>query len=165
MGEFRKLTCNSVACQFSIVYVYIFEDNKLQSVLKKYKTYKGRNTTTSWTALTLLVLYFSCFLHTDVVHRLSHGHELQVLHAEKNEKDTCHRSIYHHGKKSCKHKTHLTKSDPCSECQNSAERAKYFNTPQSTVTTVHNNSYQVIITAFFLTDFSIHTSSRAPPVI
>ncbi len=119
----------------------------------------------SWIALLLLVLYVFSSAQTDILHCLSHIHELQDLHSEKNESDPCHRSIYHHEKKSCEHKTHLTKSDKCSECQFSAERIKYLEPQEPATIILQHNSFEVIAIAFFITDFSIHTSDRAPPVI
>lgn len=116
-------------------------------------------------ALTLLVLYVSCYLHTEVIHHLSHTQKVQDLHSIENEKNPCHRSVYHHEKKSCEHKAHLTKSDTCSECQFSIDHNKYLDTQQLAATIVHYNSFEVIAIAFFIADFSIHRSDRAPPVV
>jgi hypothetical protein len=138
---------------------------KIKKVIEKYRAYNNRSTTMSWSALVLLVLYVFCSLHTDVIHRLSHAHELQDLHSIKNEKDQCHKSVYHHEKNSCEHKAHLTKSDKCSECQFSVERIKYLDSQQTAATVVHHNSFEAIVITFFVADFSIHTSDRAPPVI
>jgi hypothetical protein len=53
----------------------------------------------------------------EALHKLFHNQELTVVHTVDQEKDSCHRTIYHQEKEQgCKHKSHISKVDKCNLC-------------------------------------------------
>jgi len=52
----------------------------------------------------------------EALHKLFHNQET-VVHTVDQEKDSCHRTIYHQEKEDgCEHKSHLSKVDKCNLC-------------------------------------------------
>ena len=65
----------------------------------------------SWMSAFLLFLYITGTISTDLVHQIIHSHADVELHSALNEKDPCHKVIYHHEKDNgCKHTSHLNKA-------------------------------------------------------
>lgn len=65
----------------------------------------------------LLLFYVIGVLQVESFHSLFHAHDKAELHSVNEEKDPCHRTVYHGEKEqSCEHKTHLKKSDTCASC-------------------------------------------------
>lgn len=53
----------------------------------------------------------------EAFHKIFHPQEGIVVHTSDQEKNSCHRSIYHHEKETnCAHKSHLAKLDKCKLC-------------------------------------------------
>jgi hypothetical protein len=53
----------------------------------------------------------------EALHKLFHNQEAVVVHTIDQEKNSCHRSIYHQEKEDgCQHKSHISKVDACSLC-------------------------------------------------
>lgn len=113
----------------------------------------------------LAVAYFMGTLPAEVWHDIVHAHEQAPLHTVIQEKDPCHRSIYHHDKASgCQHKTHLTGNKKCCFSVvtiNTAQLISSYNVP----TVSHADSTQPIAQCHLLVDtILLNRSSRAPPV-
>lgn len=71
----------------------------------------------SWMSVCLLFLYITGTIGTDFVHEIVHSHVNVELHSALNEKDPCHKAIYHHEKDNgCNHTTHLIKVEKCMHC-------------------------------------------------
>jgi hypothetical protein len=66
-------------------------------------------------AMVLLVLYVAGNTGSGIVHQLFHTGPSLVLHTPAQERDVCHRAIYHFGKDP-KHNVHLTVSDKRDRC-------------------------------------------------
>jgi hypothetical protein len=67
--------------------------------------------------LLLLVLYVCGTSHLELLHSFVHKHEVGVAHSDEQEKDPCHRLIYHNDtEQGCGHDSHLVVSDKCEMC-------------------------------------------------
>lgn len=67
--------------------------------------------------LLFLVLYLAGTSQLEFVHSFAHDHEESVSHSDEQEKNPCHRLIYHNDKKeSCDHRSHVMASDKCQMC-------------------------------------------------
>lgn len=74
----------------------------------------GVNATVS---LLLLVIYVAGTSRLDVFHRLTHSHHHSVLHSDEQEKDPCHRAVYHaNAGDGCGHQSHIVITDRCELC-------------------------------------------------
>ena len=66
--------------------------------------------------LLLVFLYCAGNVQVESFHKIFHSFE-QALHSFDQEKDPCHRAIYHDSKKEgCDHKTHVTAVKKCPLC-------------------------------------------------
>jgi hypothetical protein len=113
----------------------------------------------------LIVLYMGATWQVQVFHGFFHDHEEVVSHSEEQEKDPCHRQIYHHEPAACaSHDAHLIASDKCQICDLA------FHTDQTLL------SKAVVAAARFEATYFAHckislgsywaviSSSRAPPI-
>ncbi len=65
----------------------------------------------------LLTAYIVDISRFDGLHELLHSRDQHVTHTEIEEKDPCHRAIYHHEvKKDGLHDSHIATSDKCELC-------------------------------------------------
>jgi hypothetical protein len=82
---------------------------------KIVKTY-FRNSAKFLSVVLLAAVYIIGNSPDEALHKLFHNQET-VVHTVAQEKDSCHRTIYHHEKEAgCKHKSHLSQVDTCSLC-------------------------------------------------
>lgn len=115
--------------------------------------------------LLLLFLYTAGNVQLESFHSVFHSLE-KALHSAEQEKDPCHRAIYHDAAdEGCDHKTHVTAVKKCPLCHvvpfndqllassNAFEAASY---PEN------RNSYY---TAILVVNSSIALPARAPPVV
>jgi hypothetical protein len=70
----------------------------------------------SWIAALLLSLYIAATIGTDLVHQVFHEHQNAALHTAQQEKDPCHRSVYHHDTHGCDHQAHVSKIEKGKHC-------------------------------------------------
>lgn len=69
-----------------------------------------------FSGILLLLLYLTGNVQVESFHELFHSFE-RALHSQEEEKDPCHRAIYHDEKeKGCEHKTHFTPIKKCPLC-------------------------------------------------
>lgn len=114
----------------------------------------------------LLTFYVAGPSGFELLHELSHSHRHLVSHSEPQEKDPCHRAIYHHDvEKGCGHNSHIVVTDKCELCD------MIFHTDQIVLSNSESTARQFISTefAFCSTEF-VSTGqsilpSRAPPTI
>ena len=67
--------------------------------------------------LFVLVLYTAGTSHLEYLHSMFHGHDVAVTHSDAQEKDPCHRLLYHNDTmQGCDHSSHLIVSDKCEMC-------------------------------------------------
>lgn len=127
------------------------------------KRIKAKRKVITFFTLFIASLYLAGISGVARLHRLSHTHEV-VSHTGEQEKDPCHRALYHqdldHG---CHHETHLTVSDSCDVCD-LILHAEYI------YSVVSSNTSSTFLSAdFFCAIEDIHTSdiislpARAPP--
>ena len=82
---------------------------------RKGQKIEARRMLNALLAMVLLVLYVAGNTGSGIVHQLFHTGLSLVLHTPAQERDVCHRAIYHFGKDP-KHNVHLTVSDKTDRC-------------------------------------------------
>ena len=116
-------------------------------------------------AVFLLVLYITGNTQFEGFHKLFHAHQVVADHSIANEKDPCHRSIYHHEKNKDLHRSHLIKAENCNLCH------VFFHTDQLTFADSSckfipsGSAFTERLIAVQLTDIIVQLPLRAPPVI
>jgi hypothetical protein len=64
----------------------------------------------------LLIFYVTCTSQFEVLHHVFHSHDSLVSHSAEEEKDACHRAVYHHEtEQKCDH-SHIVVADKCELC-------------------------------------------------
>jgi hypothetical protein len=105
-------------------------------------------------------------LQINSIHHFLHSeHENAALHTAAAENDPCHRSIYHHEKEACKHRSHLYQSETCELCQISVSTDQWV----AALTTPLKQSVQRTLKVELLQSLSAicaaYLPSRAPPAL
>jgi hypothetical protein len=86
--------------------------SSLKKILKTYLT----NSAKVLAVVLLATAYIIGNSPGEALHKLFHNQET-VVHTVDQEKDSCHRTIYHQEKEDgCKHKSHISKVDKCTLC-------------------------------------------------
>ncbi len=119
------------------------------------------------TVFSILCLAFCVVIapETNALHQFLHSHQQEVSHNDIEEKDPCHRSIYHHDVEGCHHPSHIGITDQCDLC-NLFFHSDPFVLSKSESTQVDFFSPNLIPSSRQLVciDQSVG-SSRAPPAI
>jgi hypothetical protein len=114
----------------------------------------------------LLAFYVAGTSQTEVLHQFFDSHDHLVSHSAEQEKDPCHRSVYHLDMETgCGHHSHIVTTDKCELCD------LIVHSDEILLSTFENSS-----TPFFTIDFMFCSSniernsqsllsSRAPPTI
>jgi hypothetical protein len=96
-------------------------------------------------------------------HRVFHSLE-KALHSSEQEKDPCHRAIYHETKKEgCDHKTHLTGIKKCPLCHVIPFGDQHATIRQRFLSVEFPTSFNVVSILFLWSDSFYNLPSRAPP--
>jgi hypothetical protein len=117
----------------------------------------------SWIAAFLLSLYIAGTIASDLVHQVVHEHQHEALHTAEQEKDPCHRSLYHHDTNGCDHQAHVSKIEKCKHCH------ILFHTDQLTFDStaykinVHGVAVLTRLIAPILSDIDWQQFLRGPP--
>ena len=114
--------------------------------------------------LLFLVLYVAGTSQLELLHSFAHDHEASVSHTEEQEKNPCHRLIYHHDEGlGCDHSLHLMVSNKCQMCdtichgdQNLLSNV-LFAVPE--FSQEHFGLYKINLDSYW----AVISSSRAPP--
>lgn len=122
--------------------------------LERFKTFS---------VILLLILYFAGNVQVETFHQFFHSLE-KALHSAEQEKDPCHRAIYHEAKnEGCDHKTHVTAVKKCPLChvlplneQNISAGRSFESIPLLPLGNKHFLSFQVA-------EAFLALPSRAPP--
>jgi len=121
---------------------------------ERFKTFAG---------LLLLLLYFTANVQVESFHRVFHSLE-KALHSLEQEKDPCHRAIYHEVKnEGCDHKTHVTAIKKCSLCHIVPFSDQHAVIRQCSKSTVLPTSFEVVSVLFSWSDSFYNLPARAPP--
>jgi hypothetical protein len=149
------------------IILFTFGDSDINDMSILAAIRNGRNTAHSLRtslAVLLLILYVAGTSGIERLHQFFHSHDHLVAHSEIQEKDPCHRSIYHNEKdKGCGHHSHLIVTDKCELCD------LIFHTDQILLSTNESPALQffTIDSGFCTSDVPISGqlihSSRAPP--
>lgn len=84
------------------------------TAIKKRKT---RRILTRASSVLLLIFYVAATAQNEVLHHFFHSEDRLLLHSGEQEKDPCHRTIYHHElKRECGHDSHIILKDKCELC-------------------------------------------------
>ena len=117
-----------------------------------------------FSALLLLLLYLTGNVQLESFHKVFHSFE-QALHSSDEEKDPCHRVIYHDSKQEdCDHKTHVTAVKKCPLCHIVSLNEKHLavsHTFESFSSLSHFNEFPISVQ---IIEISGSLSARAPPV-
>jgi hypothetical protein len=113
----------------------------------------------------LLVFYAAGNIQVEVLHQFFHSHANAVVHSAEQEKDRCHRAIYHEKDDGCGHKSHLTKVEKCGLCHLFAHNDQLTIADSSCEFIGSNSAISKNLISVQLTDVTGHLPSRAPPVI
>lgn len=102
---------------------------------------------------------------TKALHQILHSHQQVVSHNAIEEKDPCHRSIYHKDVEGCHHPSHIAVTDHCSLC-NLFFHSDQFILLESGSIRVDFLSTELTLSSWQLVSIngSVH-SSRAPPAV
>jgi hypothetical protein len=116
--------------------------------------------------LLLSILYIAGSLQFELLHSFIHRHELVITHSQDQEKDPCHRSVYHNEtEEGCEHDAHLIVSTKCQMCdlafggdQTTLPHVEFslggFSTEYFEFYKLNLESYKAVL-----------SSSRAPPAL
>src|SRR5688500_20288559 len=117
-----------------------------------------------FSASLLLLLYLAGNVQVESFHKVFHSFE-QALHSSDEEKDPCHRAIYHDSKQEgCDHKTHVTEVKKCPLCHIVPLNDKHFAVThvfESFSCPVNYESFSISILVFTV---SAILAVRTPPV-
>jgi hypothetical protein len=111
----------------------------------------------------LLAFYVAGTSQVEVLHELIHSHNNLISHSQQEEKDPCHRAVYHHEtEKGCGH-SHIVVTDKCELCD------LISHTDQVLLSRFDSPSIEFVTVDFVCSSSDIagagqsNNSSRAPP--
>lgn len=103
-----KLPSTSLACRDRGIMHYSRVIFKRQSNRLRFQP---------WLAVLLLSLYVCGTIGADLGHQFFHAHHDTALHTVVQEKDPCHRALYHHDiTHGCHHRSHVGKVEKHKHC-------------------------------------------------
>jgi hypothetical protein len=117
-----------------------------------------------FSALLLLLLYLAGNVQVESFHQVFHSFE-QALHSSDQEKDPCHRAIYHDSKQEgCDHKTHFTAVKKCPLCHIVPLSEKHIAVSHSFESISSLSDFENFSFSIPATELSGNLSARAPPM-
>lgn len=126
--------------------------SELKSLLKAYSI------------LLLVLLYLVGSARIESVHQLFVQHAAPVLHAQEQEKDPCHRSIYHQERSAdCKHTTHIVDNHKCPMCDSQVHTVQIHEDNLGVVSPFFESAISTISQSTTIAGYYSYSSSRAPP--
>jgi hypothetical protein len=114
-------------------------------------------------AMVLVLIYLVSGARLNTLHRLFHDDQHAVEHFAENEKDPCHRTIYHKDTSGCDHRSHVSEVTKCNYCDITSV-PDHISLPELAVDEQH-----IIATPFdplvdhCSTSSRLNLSARAPP--
>ena len=112
----------------------------------------------------LLLLYVAGNVQVETFHQFFHSLE-KALHSTEQEKDPCHRAVYHDSKKEgCNHKTHITAVKKCPLCHVVPLSATHIATNNSFAFIGLPTIFNDLSLSFHVAGTFISLPARAPPV-
>ncbi len=136
----------------------------MSSFNKTIKTYL-RNSAKVLAVVLLAAAYVIGNSPGEALHKLFHPQEVTVVHTVDQEKDSCHRTIYHQEKEDgCKHKSHVSKVEKCNLCHalSHIDQIAVSDSTCEFISTDVEVAGKIISHHLFLVDTNL--PARAPPV-
>ena len=117
-----------------------------------------------FSGILLLLLYLTGNVQVESFHEIFHSFE-KALHSHEEEKDPCHRAIYHDEKeKGCEHKTHFTPIKKCPLCHVVPFNDQHVAVVESYIATPSSEIYHFSRYAISLPTLHVTLPARAPPI-
>src|SRR5687768_6400349 len=117
-----------------------------------------------FSASLLLLLYLAGNVQVESFHKVFHSFE-QALHSSDQEKDPCHRAIYHDSKQEgCDHKTHVTAIKKCPLCHIVPLNEKHIAVSHIFESFSSPSDFEKFSFSILITELSGNLSARAPPI-
>lgn len=115
--------------------------------------------------LVLLLIYFVGTIEFNSIHSLLHASESTELHSEENEKEACHKAIYHNAREGCDHKVHITTNEKCSLCHLIVQTEQSL--PDPSIEIVQSINAPVTFSFYQIIPFELsnYRPARAPPAV
>jgi hypothetical protein len=151
---------------FLVLLILIFQKPWFMHILQRMTATASKTISSlKISAVMLLVIIYALgALRPESLHRLFHSHQNIEQHFAENEKDPCHRSIYHGGVTGCKHKAHVLQTSKCNYCDITSFTGHIL------VPDPETNYTRAIPAVFryfdphFSVAVTLNLSARAPPV-
>ena len=115
-------------------------------------------------AAILLLIYFAGSLEFNSIHSLFHSQHGAELHSAENEKEACHQAIYHFGRSTCHHKSHLVSNDTCPLCHLNLHSDQWLTDETSSEIEPSAVKPSTELGVCFIVPFQQNLQARAPPV-
>lgn len=119
-----------------------------------------------WLILLLLSVYIAGTSQLELLHLFVHSNDFVVAHSDEQEKDPCHRLLYHNDiEQGCDNHAHLTVSDKCQMC----DLVNHGDQNLLSVITFPDADFPQDHFVFHKSDldcyWAVISSSRAPPAL
>lgn len=129
---------------------------------------KSRQRIARMFGLLFLVLYVIGTAPAELIHSFSHDHHryAPVSHSQEQEKDPCHRLLYHNDiETGCDHDLHLTGSEKCEMCDVVYHGDQTFLCRVDALKLKFSDQFFDAHKLSLDTYWAVISSSRAPPVL
>ena len=114
----------------------------------------------------LIVFYLAGATCLELAHAFVHDHAAAVTHSEAQEKDPCHRLIYHNdGAQGCDHDSHLIVSEKCQMCDLVCHSDQYLLTDINFSIPGFSQGQFSAYKRSLDSYWAVISSSRAPPAL
>lgn len=113
----------------------------------------------------LLFVYLLGSNHIESFHSLFHEHHYSQFHADKNESDPCHISLFHQVQSGgCDHSAHFTEEDKCSLCDSQVNNSHILISNVVSLPPLFSEVAYIGSLPKCITGILIYASGRAPPL-
>jgi hypothetical protein len=136
------------------------------AMVKRISLKKMRNGISKILAFLFVILYVVGTSNLDLLHKLVHKHKAAVTHNEEQEKDHCHRLIYHNDvERGCNHHSHSIVSDNCQMCDMACHGDQSIVPDISFGPTEFSSEHFDFYKQSLGSYWAVISSSRAPPAL
>lgn len=155
--------CNVVA--IGNYTIYIRSDHQYMSAINAIRKKKANGLATGL-IFVLIAFYAAGAAQLQVLHEYLHAHLHVTSHSETEERDACHRTIYHQDKENgCGHQSHIVVTDKCPLCDLISDTDQVFLLQASSLSVDFILIDFPISVSALETSIHIIRSPRAPPSV
>lgn len=128
---------------------------------------RARQSTLQALSLALLLLYLAGSVHFELLHVGLHTHDEGILHSAEQEKDLCHRLMYHHDTEhGCNHESHWIAAKKCCLCDLAHPVDQSVLTGPTVCANINAIAQPFVLNKWNLNSYwAVISSSRAPPFL